>query len=185
MPSNSYAVFAALPSDLALDAFDRSQPKVASRSACRGLLFVCRLPSELTMTAAVRHATRSRASHGGIGHPCPLQRRPWGFSPLRRFSLLRSLLPNSSPPGMLQPDPGFEVRMISVHPLPGTRPAASMLESTAACRRNPLEARDAFPHTLHTPRRLIPRRQPYRLTTALALLPFTTSHLKAHFEKHS
>ena len=65
--------------------------------------------------------------------------------------------------------------MISVHPLPGTRPKASALESSVACRRNPMEARDALPHTLHTPRRLIPRRQPYRLTTALALLPFTAS----------
>lgn len=175
MPSNSYAVFAALPSGRAFDAIGRSQPKVASRVACRGLHFVCRLPSELTMTAAVRHTTRSRASHGGNGHPCPLQRRPWGSSPLRRFSLMGSLLPTSSPPGMLQPDPGFEVRMISVHPLPGTRPKASALESSVACRRNPMEARDALPHTLHTPRRLIPRRQPYRLTTALALLPFTAS----------
>lgn len=69
--------------------------------------------------------------------------------------------------GILHPETGYEVHSVSFawSPRPSSWPE-SLRTTSEDTRRFP-----AMPHTL---RRLDPRRQPYRLTTASALLPFTT-----------
>jgi hypothetical protein len=69
---------------------------------------------------------------------------------------------------MLQPDPGFEVHPVSVRGLPARCRQPKLMKSSLGWHPG------TFPWCVHTLRRLTPRRQPYRLTTASAFLPFTT-----------
>lgn len=171
-PPELALAFAAPPGRL--DTLPPAVPDVRLRClACLELASCARLPSDLTTMAAVPdpHARSSLSGFRGPlakDLPDPPRLPPLGFlAPSTACASPRDRSRGSSPPGILQPDPGFEVHGVSARGLPARR-----LDPKAG--RSSLGPPGAFPPCVHTLRRLLPRRQPYRLTTAVALLPFTT-----------
>jgi hypothetical protein len=93
-------------------------------------------------------------------HPLHIAFRPRGFPPPRR-------LPPLGGSGMLQPDPD-RVRCVSRHVLSLARYVTRRSRSKRSSYTRRSSQRGSYP-SKHSP-----RRQPYRITAALALLPLSS-----------
>jgi len=172
-PPKLILTFAAAPDRL--DTLPHAVPDAWLRClACLGLHFVCSPPFRShddggrSQPACARSSLSSRRGLSAKDLPDPPRLPPLGFlAPSTAFASPRDRSHGSSPPGILQPDPGFEVHGVAARGLPAQRPDPKV-------GRSSMGSPGAFPPCVHTLRRLLPRRQPYRLTTAVALLPFTT-----------
>lgn len=171
-PPKLILTFAAAPDRL--DTLPRAVPDARLRClACLGLHFVCSPPFRShddggrSQPASARPSLSSRRGLSAKNLPDSPRLPPLGFlAPSTVFASPHDRSRGSSPPGILQPDPGFEVHGVAARGLPAQRPDPK-------AGRSSMGSPGAFPPCVHTLRRLLPRRQPYRLTTAVALLPFT------------